>query len=75
MMFAFMVKNVNLSGNVRIFDVKLIEDRIADAHTYTNETEVPFVPCSVEHFSFGGKLLYNFHRTFFSAGLCPPIGH
>ena len=75
MIFAVMIRNVNLSANVRMFDVRLIEDRIVEAHTYTNETEVPLVPCSDEHFSFGGKLLYSFHRKLFSAALCPPIGH
>ena len=75
MIFAVMVKNVNLSGNVRMFDVKLIEDRIIEAHTFTNTTEVPLVPCTVEHFSFGEKLLYSFHRKLLSGALCPPIGH
>ena len=51
-MFGLWVTGVPLNQGPKLFDILFLQSHLVKATDTTNATEIPFVPCTPEHFNF-----------------------
>lgn len=75
-MFSINIFGLDLNDNsTQLFDISLLQTYYGAGLNKINETKVPLVRCSDDHFAFDSSIvgtLSNFRMNF---GLCPPIGY
>lgn len=75
-MFGVFVYGIDLNTPVyRLFDITLHQQFYSTGHVLINDTTVPLVQCTEEHFKFDDQLKEMYGKLKLNIGLCPPLGY
>jgi hypothetical protein len=75
-MFSINIFGLDLNNiTSQLFDITVLQSYYGAGYTKINETVVPLVKCTNEHFAFDSSISGTFSNFRVDYGLCPPIDY
>jgi len=75
-MFSINIFGVDLNNKTfQLFDVSLLQTYYGPGYSLINQTAVPLVKCTDQHFAFDSSIAGTLNNFQMDRGLCPPIGY